>query len=81
MSTIQKRKGMLTHTRVLEKSKTQKRTMRKELAEHEGMIRLGMVCSKSDVFIHIERHDVFEPAFNPEFFYELNSLSFLVHSR
>ena len=34
--------------------------MREEFAEHEGVVGLGVVLGKTDVFVHVEGHDVFE---------------------
>ena len=36
------------------------RTVRKELAEHEGVIRLGVVSWETDVLVHVEGNDMFE---------------------
>ena len=37
------------------------RTMREELAEHEGVVGLGVVLRQAHVLVHVERDDVFEP--------------------
>lgn len=36
--------------------------MREEFTEHECMVRFGVVLRQPDVFIHIERDDMFEAA-------------------
>ena len=36
------------------------RTVREELAEHEGVVGLGVVLGKMDVFVHVEGDDVLE---------------------
>ena len=38
------------------------RTVREELAEHEGVVGLGVVLGQRDVLVHVEGHDMFEPA-------------------
>ena len=35
-------------------------TVREEFAEHEGVVGFGVVFGKSDVFVHVECHDMFE---------------------
>ena len=35
-----------------------KLTVREELSEHERMVGLGMVSRKTNVFVHIEGHDI-----------------------
>lgn len=34
--------------------------MREELAEHECVVRLGVVAWEADVLVHVERDDMFE---------------------
>ncbi len=34
--------------------------MRKELPEHECVVRLGVIAREPDIFVHIERYDIFE---------------------
>ena len=34
--------------------------MREEFAEHECVVGFGVVFGKSDVFVHVECHDMFE---------------------
>ena len=34
--------------------------VREELAEHEGVVRLGVVLGQLDVLVHVERDDMFE---------------------
>ena len=36
------------------------RTVGEELAEHEGVVRLGVVLREPDVLVHVERDDVRE---------------------
>ena len=36
--------------------------VREELAEHEGVVRLGVVLGQADVLVHVERDDIREPA-------------------
>lgn len=36
------------------------RTVRKELAEHKGVIGLGVVSWKADIFVHVEGDHMFE---------------------
>ena len=36
------------------------RTVGEELAEHEGVVRLGVVLREPDVLVHVERDDVCE---------------------
>ena len=40
------------------------RTVGEEFAEHEGVIRLGVVLREPDVLVHVERHDVREAGEN-----------------
>lgn len=37
-------------------------TVREKLAEHEGMVGLGMILRETDVFVHIESNNILEPA-------------------
>ena len=36
------------------------RTVREELAEHEGVVGLGVVLRELDVLVHVEGNDMFE---------------------
>ena len=36
------------------------RTVREELAEHEGVVGLGVVLRELDVLVHVEGHDMLE---------------------
>ena len=38
------------------------RTVREELAEHEGVVGLGVVLGQADVLVHVEGDDVLEAA-------------------
>ena len=37
-------------------------TVREEFPEHERVVRFGMVFGEPDVFVHVERDDMLEPA-------------------
>ena len=39
-----------------------RRTVGEELAEHEGVVGLGVVLGQRDVLVHVEGHDIFEAA-------------------
>ena len=39
------------------------RTVREELAEHEGVVGLGVVLGEPDVLVHVEGHDMLESVF------------------
>ena len=39
--------------------------MREEFAEHEGVVGLGVVLREADVLVHVERHNILEPARPP----------------
>jgi hypothetical protein len=41
-----------------------RRTVGEEFTEHECMVGLWVVLGKTDVFVHVERDDMFEPGMN-----------------